>query len=103
MNISSTATFSVVPEGGSQVQDDPRGIVVAAVASPSRSTVYEGTGLLRRESGTQPEVVEELVFGRLPAWLESVRPRRHRRRRGVRGGGARLGWIRQTVDEAKRR
>jgi len=59
----------------SHLQCHPRGVVVAAVASVSLSTVDEGAGLSTGEAWTEPDLVVELVLWGQPAPLESVRPR----------------------------
>ena len=78
--------------GALDVEDDPGGVMVGAVAAEAGASVDVRGGLGGLQVGREPEVVEQLVVGGLARRLESVRPGRRGGRgvAGVRGSGPSL-------------
>src|SRR5829696_5900035 len=85
--------------GRSEGEGDPGGVVVAAVAAVAGAAVDEGAGLAGSQGGDQPDLVEQLVAGRLAGFLEAVGPGAQGRRGWDVGlGGTGLDRLGQAVD-----
>src|SRR4029450_2262223 len=68
-----------------EAEGAPGGVVVAAVAAVLGAAVDEGAGLVAGQAGAEPDLVEQLVAGRLAGLLEPVGPGARRPGRGVAG------------------
>src|SRR5215218_4418729 len=71
----------------SELEGDPGGVVVAAAAAVLGPAVDEGAGLAGGQARAEPDLVEQLVVGRLAGFLEAVGPGARGRGWGVVGLG----------------